>query len=73
MSQIQCCKSGVRCDSELETGHVCHDGNQTYYEGQTFTPAGDRGVAVGIPLNANRPLLLQGNGWVLVIALTLFA
>ena len=45
-SRIQCCKSGLKCDSELETRHVCHDGNQTYYEGQTFTPAGDRGDAV---------------------------
>ena len=41
-SVAQCCKSGIKCDAELQSAHVCRDGNQTYYEGQTFTPAGDR-------------------------------
>ena len=41
-SVTQCCKSGIMCDAELESAHVCRDGNETYYEGQTFSPAGDR-------------------------------
>ena len=41
-SVTQCCKSGIKCDAELESAHVCRDGNETYHEGQTITPAGDR-------------------------------
>jgi hypothetical protein len=37
-----CCGGESKCDAELDGLHTCFDGNNTYYEGEKFTPSRDK-------------------------------